>query len=65
MILLDVTNPDIAFDGWAIALIIFVLSCLGIGSYKVFTKSKIRQKQKAKNNAQQWGHLQTSVFDMI
>lgn len=53
MILLDITNPDIAFDGWAIALIVFFLSCLGFGSYRIIKKGVVKQKQSAGSGAKQ------------
>ncbi len=51
--ILRILDPDIAFDGWAIAIIIFILSCLGFGTYKFVTKSKINQKQKGGNDSEQ------------
>lgn len=48
---LDIFNPDIAFDGWAVALISVVLTAIGFGVYK--TSSKVKQKQKAGKNAKQ------------
>lgn len=51
MTMLDILNPEIAFDGWAIGIILFILSCLGIGTYKY--KTKISQKQKAGINSKQ------------
>lgn len=51
MTMLDILNPEIAFDGWAIGIILFILSCLGIGTYK--NKTKISQKQKAGINSKQ------------
>lgn len=53
MTMLDILNPEIAFDGWAIGIILFILSCLGIGTYKYKTKTKILQKQKAGINSKQ------------
>lgn len=53
MILLDITNPDIAFDGWAIALIVFILSCLGFGTYRIIKKSVVKQTQSAGSGAKQ------------
>ena len=53
MTMLDILNPEIAFDGWAIGIILFILSCLGIGTYKYKTKTKILQKQKAGINSRQ------------
>lgn len=47
----DIFNPEIAFDGWAIAIIIFILSC--IGTYKYVTRNKISQKQKSGSNSEQ------------
>lgn len=52
MVLLDILNPEIAFDGWAIAIIVFILSCC-IGTYKYKTRTKISQKQKAGYNSKQ------------
>lgn len=49
---LDIFKPDIAFDGWAIAIIIFILSCW-IGTYKYVTKSKLSQKQEAGSDSNQ------------
>lgn len=40
-------NPDIAFDGWAVALIVLILSILGVGTGCVVKKTKVRQSQKA------------------
>ena len=53
MAILDILKPEIALDGWAIGIILFVLSCLGIGTYKYKTKTKISQKQKAGINSKQ------------
>lgn len=50
-IFLDIFKPEIAFDGWAIAIIIFVLSCLGVGTY--ITKNRISQKQKSGSSSEQ------------
>lgn len=50
MNILNIFNPDIAFDGWGVSIILFLLSAFGVGAwYK--TKHKIRQKQKSGNNA--------------
>lgn len=49
----DILKPEIAFDGWAIGIILFALSCLGIGTYKYKTRTKILQKQKAGINSKQ------------
>lgn len=51
MIFLNIGNPDIAFDGWAVALISLFLSAIGFGVYK--TSSKVKQKQKAGKNTKQ------------
>ena len=52
MIYLDILKPEIAFDGWAIAIIIFILSCC-VGTYKYVTRNKISQKQKSGSNSEQ------------
>lgn len=46
-------SPEIAFDGWGISIILFVLSAFGVGAYVYKTKNKIRQKQKAGDNSTQ------------
>ena len=50
---IDIFKPEVAFDGWAIAIIIFVLSCLGVGTYKYISRNKISQKQKSGSNSEQ------------
>ncbi len=63
MIYLDVLKPEIAFDGWAIAIIVFLLSCC-IGTYRYVTKSKLSQKQKAGVNSNQEQSVRsTSIKD--
>lgn len=52
MTLTDILKPEIAFDGWAIAIVIFILSCC-IGTYKYVTRNKISQKQKSGSNSEQ------------
>lgn len=47
-----ILNLEIAFDGWGISIILFVLSAFG-GAYVYKTKNKIRQQQKAGNNSKQ------------
>lgn len=52
--ILNILNPDIAFDGWATALVILLLTgLLGIGAYKLVSKNKISQKQKAGDYSKQ------------
>lgn len=46
-------SPEIAFDGWGISIILFVLSAFGVGAYVYKTKNKIRQKQKAGDYSKQ------------
>lgn len=59
MFFLNVLNPDIAFDGWAIALIVLSLSTLvGGGTYLAY--HKISQKQKAGNKAKQKQNVRAS-----
>lgn len=53
MNLLNFLNPEIAFDGWAIAIIIFVLTLLTSGVCIYATRTKVKQKQKAGNGAKQ------------
>ena len=53
MDILSICNPEVAFDGWAISIILFVLSALGIGTYVYKTKNKIEQNQKAGDNSKQ------------
>lgn len=53
MNLVNILNPEIAFDGWAIGIIIFVLTLLCSGTYIYATRIKVKQKQKAGDNAQQ------------
>lgn len=53
MIVLNLLNPDIAFDGWAISLIVFILTLVIPGIYVYATKSKVKQKQRARNRAVQ------------
>jgi len=52
MIYLGILKPEIAFDGWAIAIIIFILSCC-VGTYKYVTRNKISQKQKSGSDSEQ------------
>ena len=52
-IFLDIFKPEIAFDGWAVAIIILVLSCLGVGTYKYITRNKISQNQKSGLSSEQ------------
>ena len=52
MNMLDILKPEIAFDGWAIAIIIFILTLLSSGVY-ISTRVKIKQKQKAGKGAKQ------------
>ena len=50
-----------AFDGWAIALIIFLITlCIGGVGYQHFKKGKVTQKQKAGNNAKQKQEVKSS-----
>lgn len=53
MNLLNLLNPEIAFDGWAISIIIFVVTLLTSGICIYATRSKVKQKQKAGNGAKQ------------
>lgn len=63
MMYLDILKPEIAFDGWAIAIIVFILSCC-IGAYKYVTKSKLSQKQKAGYSSNQEQSIRsTSIKD--
>ena len=50
--ILTLFNPDVAFDGWAIAIIVFILTAL-IGTNHVIKKRKVRQRQKAGSGAVQ------------
>ena len=52
MLYLDILKPEIAFDGWAVAIIVFILSCC-FGTYKYITRNKISQKQKSGSNSEQ------------
>ncbi len=64
MAYLDILTPEIAFDGWAVSVIIFVLSCLGVGTYKYITRNKISQKQKSGSNSEQEQYVSsTSMKD--
>ncbi len=49
---LTLFNPDVAFDGWAIAIIVFILTAL-IGTNHVVKKRKVRQRQIAGSGAKQ------------
>lgn len=53
MNLSDMLKPEIAFDGWAIAIIIFILTLLCSGTYIYLTRSRVNQKQKAGDRAKQ------------
>ena len=53
MNLVNILNPEIAFDGWAIGIIIFVLTLFCSGTYVYVTRIKVKQKQKAGKNAKQ------------
>ena len=52
MLYLDILKPEIAFDGWAVAIIALILSCC-IGTYKYATRNKISQKQKSGSSSKQ------------
>lgn len=52
MSLLSILSPEIAFDGWAIGIIIFILTLLCSGAAYA-TRIKVKQKQKAGKNARQ------------
>lgn len=62
MIFMNICNLDIAFDGWAVALIVFILGTVGIGGYKYVTKSKIHLKQEAKDGAIQEQYVRKSTI---
>lgn len=62
MNLLNILNPEIAFDGWAIGIIIFVLTLLCSGTYIYATRIKVKQKQKAGKNAQQKQKISSSTL---
>ena len=62
MDILDVLKPEIAFDGWAVAAIVFILSCLGIGVYRYVTKNKISQKQKSGSDSEQEQSVTSSTL---
>ena len=62
MDILDVLKPEIAFDGWAVAVIVFILSCLGFGVYKYVTKNKISQKQKSGSDSEQEQSVASSTL---
>lgn len=50
-----------AFDGWAIALIIFLMTlCIGGVGYQHFKNGKVTQKQKAGNKAIQRQEVKSS-----
>ena len=51
MNMLNIFNPEIAFDGWAISIIIFILTIFS-GTVNL-TRSKVKQKQKAGDRAKQ------------
>ena len=51
MNMLNIFNPEIALDGWAISIIIFILTIFSGTVY--FTRSKVKQKQKAGDRAKQ------------
>lgn len=52
MFYLNVFKPEIAFDGWAIAIIVFILSCcFGTSIYRA--KNKISQNQKSGSDSDQ------------
>ena len=54
MMCLSIFTPQVAFDGWATALIVFILgSKVTYKTYKYVTKSKFSQKQKAGTNSNQ------------
>ena len=46
---LKIFQLDVAFDGWAVALISLLIASIGSGVY--YSVKKVYQKQKAKNNA--------------
>ena len=52
MNMLNILKPEIAFDGWAIAIIIFILTLICSGTIYL-TRSKVNQKQKAGDRAKQ------------
>lgn len=53
MNLLNILNPEIAFDGWAIGIIIFILTLLCSGTGVYVKRINIKQKQKAGKKAKQ------------
>lgn len=62
MIFSDILKPEIAFDGWAIAIIIFVLSLFCGGAYLIRSKTKISQKQKAGSDSEQEQSVSSSTL---
>ena len=52
MLLSGLFDLNVAFDGWAIAIIIFLLS-LGFGAYKLASKTKVTQRQVSREDADQ------------
>lgn len=52
MFYLNVFIPEIAFDGWAIAIIVFILSCC-FGTCIYRAKNKISQNQKSGSDSDQ------------
>lgn len=53
MNMLNIFKPEIAFDGWAIAIITLLFSVVGVGAHVVTRCVRINQKQKAGKGAKQ------------
>lgn len=59
MNILDILNPDVAFDGWAVALIGGIVSLFFV-VYKTY--SRVTQKQKSGKKAQQSQNVKASTI---
>lgn len=62
MLLSGLLDFNVAFDGWAVALIVFILSALGFGTYKLVTKTKVTQKQVSRDNADQHQEIRKTTI---
>lgn len=64
MNLLNILSPEIAFDGWAIGIIIFILTllCSGAGAGVYVKRIKIKQRQKAGKKAKQKQKISSSTL---
>lgn len=60
-------EPNVAFDGWAVALISAIISLVlgGLWKHKRLTSKNITQKQTAKNKASQTQEVRSNTIKDI